>query len=417
MNAMTIKEVKVNELFGRFSHTIRFKKGGISLIIGENGVGKTISLTMIESLFNKKYEYFIEVDFKSIVIIFEDDKWTITKNKIKTKPDNMMVPAIRIENSKEDVYQTPLLNARRVSPRFRKMDDGMWYDRMDRIYISPEAFVDKYGFIPYDYEQNDTPKWFEIKLQENRIRLIAAQRLYHIRPNDSVLVAIKRDSEELARHIQKEISNASEISAALDSSFPNRLMSEMKKRIVHPFNDLLKALGDLENMRKRLNDVGLIGSENKLLEWEIQSDEMSKVLWLYIEDSKNKLNAYKTIMEKLTLMRNIINRRFKFKQLYIDKEKGYVFKDTPDSKTIIPVEKLSSGEQNEMVLIYHLLFNCNENDIIMIDEPEISLHITWQHHMIEDFGEISKLNHLSLLLATHSPDLIGDNWDLVQTLS
>lgn len=417
MNAMTIKEVKVNELFGRFSHTIRFKKGGISLIIGENGVGKTISLTMIESLFSKRYEYFVDVDFISMVVVFDDDIWTITKGKMKIKSDNLIVPSLRIENSKSEVYQVPMANLRRVSPRFRKAEDGIWYDRVDRIYYSSEAFVDKFGFAPYEYGQEGIPKWIEEKLQENRIKLIGAQRLYHIRPNDSVIVAIKRDSDELAKRIQREISNASDISAALDSSFPNRLMSEMKRKKAHPFNDLLKALGDLENMRKRLNDVGLIGSENKLLEWEIQSEEMSKVLWLYIEDSKEKLNAYKDIMEKLTLMRNIINRRFKFKQLYIDKEKGYVFKDSPNSKTSIPVEKLSSGEQNEMVLIYHLLFNCNENDIIMIDEPEISLHITWQHHMIGDFDEISKINNLSLLLATHSPDLIGDNWNLVQTLS
>ena len=372
---------------------------------------------MIESLFNKKYRYFLEIDFELMLVIFEGDTWTISKNKINTKSERMVVPVIKIENNKGEVFEAPLANPGRVSHRFRKVEDGTLYDRIERIFYTPDAFLDKFGFIPLDNDQQDIPKWFEARLQENRIKLIAAQRLYHIMPNDSVIVAIRRDSDELAKNIQREISNASEISAALDSSFPNRLMSEMKKRKVPPFNDLLKALADLENMRKRLNDVGLIGSDNKQLEWEIQSDEMTKVLWLYIEDSKEKLNAYKDIMEKLTLMREIINRRFKFKQLYIDKEKGYVFKDAPDSKSTIPVEKLSSGEQNEMVLIYHLLFNCNESDIIMIDEPEISLHITWQHHMIEDFGEISKLNNLSLLLATHSPDLIGDNWNLVQTLS
>lgn len=414
---MTIKEVKVIGLFGRFSHTIKFKKGGISLIIGENGVGKTISLTMIESLFNKNYKYFVEIDFKSMVVNFEGDTWTVSKTKMETESEKIMAPAIKIENNKGEVFQVPLANHERASRRFRILEDGTLYDRFERIIYTPDAFLDKFGFIPLYAYQNDTPKWFETRLQENKIKLIAAQRLYHIRPNDSVIVAIRRDSEELARNIQKEISNASEISAALDSSFPNRLMLEMKKRKVHPFNELLKALADLENMRKRLNDVGLIGSDNKQLEWDIQTEEMKKVLWLYIEDSKEKLNAYKVIVEKLTLMRDIINRRFKFKQLYIDKEKGYVFKDASNSNLIIPVDKLSSGEQNEMVLIYHLLFNCNENDIIMIDEPEISLHITWQHHMIEDFGEISKLNHLSLLLATHSPDLIGDNWNLVQTLS
>ena len=417
---MTIKEVKVLGLFGRFSHSIKFNKGGISLMIGENGVGKTISLTMIESFFNKKYEYLNTIDFSEMTVFFDDDTWTITKDSTKGALYNEEISSIKIVNIKGEVHHEQILNYRRSPGRFRKERDGMWFDRYDGVYYSTEAISNRFGIIPYDNEHDDhkdVPKWYDDKIQDNKIQLIGAQRLYHIERNSSVIVSIKRDSEELAKHIQREISKASEISSELDSSFPNRLMSEIKKKKQYSFPHLLKDLSDLEEMRKRLNNVGLIGSENKQMEWDFQSEEMTKVLCLYIEDSKKKLNAYKTIMEKLTLMRNIINRRFKFKQLFIDKEKGYVFKESPNSSTIIPVDKLSSGEQNEMVLIYHLLFNCNENDIIMIDEPEISLHITWQHHMIEDLGEISKLNQLSLLLATHSPDLIGDNWSLVQTLS
>lgn len=415
---MTIREVKVNKLFGIFSHAISFKKGGISLIIGENGVGKTISLTMIESFFNKKFDFFLEIDFLSLEIVFDDDRWIVTKDRIQLKSRvREDVPALRITNSKKESFKIPLVVFRRLGTRFRQVDNDIWIDRFDGGTYSVDGLAAKYGLTPNELGHVDEPVWYNNKISENKIRIIAAQRLYQIEKNDNVVVAIKRDSDELAKLIQKEISKASEISAGLDSSFPNRLMTEMKKRRVHPFNDLLKALGEIENMRNRLNEVGLTGTDNKLLEWEIKSEEMSKVLWLYIEDSKEKLNAYKDILEKLTLMRNIINRRFKFKQLYIDKEKGYVFKASPDSHNIIPIEKLSSGEQNEMVLIYHLLFKCNESDIIMIDEPEISLHITWQHHMIDDLSEISKINNLSLLLATHSPDLIGDNWNLVQTLS
>lgn len=414
---MTIREVRVNKLFGIFTHVISFKKGGISLIIGENGVGKTISLTMIESFFNKKFDFFLEIDFQSLEIVFDDDRWIVTKDKILSKSrKGGDVPALRITNFKKETFKIPLVVLRRLS-RFRQIDNDIWIDRLEGSTYNVDGLAAKFGLTPNEIGHVDEPVWYNNKLSENKIRIIAAQRLYQIEKNDNVVVAIKRDSDELAKLIQKEISKALEISAGLDSSFPNRLMTEMKKRRVHPFNDLLKALADIENMRNRLNEVGLTGTDNKLLEWEIQSEEMSKVLWLYIEDSKEKLNAYKDILEKLTLMRNIINRRFKFKQLYIDKEKGYVFKSSPDSPNNIPIEKLSSGEQNEMVLIYHLLFKCNESDVIMIDEPEISLHITWQHHMIDDLSEISKINNLSLLLATHSPDLIGDNWNLVQTLS
>lgn len=414
---MTIRKVKVEGLFGIFSHVISFEKGGISLIIGENGVGKTISITMIESFFNKKFDFFLEIDFLSLEIVFDDDRWIVTKDKILSKSrEREEVPALKIMNLKGEILQIPLVDLRRWSPRFRRIDPDNWLDRFRGEIYNVDEMTAKLGLTPKELGHVDEPEWYSNKISENQIRIIAAQRLYQIKKNDNV-VAIKRDSDELAKLIQKEISKASEISAGLDSSFPNRLMTEMKKRRVHSIKDLLKALAEIESMRNRLNEVGLTGTDNKPLEWDSRSEEMSKVLWLYIEDSKEKLDAYKDILEKLTLMRNIINRRFKYKQLYIDKEKGYVFKPSPDSPKIIPIEKLSSGEQNEMVLIYYLLFKCSEGDIIMIDEPEISLHISWQHHMIDDLNEISKLNNLSLLLATHSPDVIGDNWNLVQTLS
>ena len=83
----------------------------------------------------------------------------------------------------------------------------------------------------------------------------------------------------------------------------------------------------------------------------------------------------------------------------------------------IAVKKLSSGEQNELIIFYNLLFKSTKGDIVLIDEPEISLHIAWQQQLITDLKEIAKETGISLLISTHSPDIIGDNWNLVQTLS
>ncbi|MFY3790760.1 AAA family ATPase [Ureibacillus sp. MALMAid1270] len=65
-----------------------------------------------------------------------------------------------------------------------------------------------------------------------------------------------------------------------------------------------------------------------------------------------------------------------------------------------------------MILFYHLIFNTSPNSLILIDEPEISLHISWQNKFISDLKEIHKINKLDILIATHSPDIISNNWDL-----
>ena len=78
---------------------------------------------------------------------------------------------------------------------------------------------------------------------------------------------------------------------------------------------------------------------------------------------------------------------------------------------------LSSGEQNELVLFYEMLFKCDSKDLVLIDEPEISLHLEWMQSMIGDLKRVADKNKMSLLIATHSPDLVGENYELVQHLS
>ena len=85
---------------------------------------------------------------------------------------------------------------------------------------------------------------------------------------------------------------------------------------------------------------------------------------------------YSILAEKIDLFRSIINRRFKHKRMSVSKEKGITF--TTDSGQPLSATNLSSGEQHEVVMFYELLFKVREDSLILIDEPEISLHVAWQ---------------------------------------
>ncbi|MDR2921332.1 MAG: AAA family ATPase, partial [Tannerella sp.] len=77
---------------------------------------------------------------------------------------------------------------------------------------------------------------------------------------------------------------------------------------------------------------------------------------------------------------------------------------------------LSSGEQQEVVLLYELLFKTNSNTLILIDEPEISLHVMWQKAFIRDLQRIAQVKQISFLISTHAPQIINDRWDLTRDL-
>jgi ABC-type glutathione transport system ATPase component len=77
---------------------------------------------------------------------------------------------------------------------------------------------------------------------------------------------------------------------------------------------------------------------------------------------------------------------------------------------------LSSGEQHKLVLTYELLFRVQRDALILIDEPELSLHVTWQHRFLDDLLRISEIATLDFLIATHAPQVIHKRTDLALEL-
>jgi len=63
-----------------------------------------------------------------------------------------------------------------------------------------------------------------------------------------------------------------------------------------------------------------------------------------------------------------------------------------------------------------LIFKATENSLVLIDEPEISLHVVWQKEFLHDIQEIIKLQNIDIVIATHSPQIINERWDLTVNL-
>lgn len=73
--------------------------------------------------------------------------------------------------------------------------------------------------------------------------------------------------------------------------------------------------------------------------------------------------------------------------------------------------ELSSGEQNRILTAIKIMSNISNNCIVLIDEPEISLHLTWQmqyHDFINDI--ISDYKGVYVVIATHSPILVSESY-------
>lgn len=76
-------------------------------------------------------------------------------------------------------------------------------------------------------------------------------------------------------------------------------------------------------------------------------------------------------------------------------------------ETISPYQ-LSSGEKQILVILLTVLVENQEPYALLMDEPEVSLHIEWQQQLI---SLIRRLNpNAQIIMSTHSPALIMDGW-------
>lgn len=419
---MNIKSVIVNGLFHTFNHEIRFNNSNIAIIIGENGIGKTTILQIINSIFSKKFEYLFTIDFNEIIIKFTHDNWKITKSQ----EDSL---TIKKEGSRPFVVKSKRNQDSLWLRRFIiQISDNEWIDRRMGIPMSREEIIQRYGKDPLA-EIDNIPDWFNDALKNNHVIYIKTQRLYRTeyeRERDvrELEYMVKTYSNELVKLLQEVDTQFTTTSIQLDSTFPFRLLTEVnqQKSQVTPeyINKIIEDINNLNIYRALLSSVGIIDKQDD----DFISTSLSalndtgalSILNLYINDNKQKLDVFNNVAKKLEIMLRLINKRFKHKRISVDKKAGFIIKSNYEDRKI-DIEKLSSGEQNELIIFYNLLFKTSNNDIVLIDEPEISLHIAWQQQLINDLKEISKETGISLLISTHSPDIIGDNWSLVQTLS
>ena len=319
-------------------------------------------------------------------------------------------------------------------PELLRIGSNTWRYLPTSETLSLTPVIDRFeDILPSKLKLREEPEWLENLKNNIHVRLIESQRLLNIVPSrssrvysgsSSMLPTVSAYSEEIAQLIQSKLSEYGTMSQSLDRSFPARVV---KKQLSPDLTDeqLRDQLHELEETRSRLIEVGLLDKDENS-DFQIQPQSIDKstknILSVYVEDVEKKLSVFDEIASKIDLLRKIVNRKFaySYKAMNFNKEKGFVFQTLHNSfssnrDTLSPTD-LSSGEQHELVLLYELLFKVKPNSLVLIDEPELSLHVGWQAQFLKDLQEITKLADLDVLMATHSPDIIQDRWDLTVEL-
>lgn len=118
-------------------------------------------------------------------------------------------------------------------------------------------------------------------------------------------------------------------------------------------------------------------------------------------------DVYDKIYARKALFDHLVNEAFKETGKVIDNESEKL-RFIIDGKTSIDADKLSSGEKQLLIILLTVLLEDGQEYVLMMDEPEISLHISWQYELL---NWILQLNpNVQIILTTHSPSIFSDGW-------
>lgn len=419
-----LQSIIIKRLFNQFDYQIDLKNDGITILTGPNGYGKTTILNIIYSIITKNIAYLIDLPFISITLFFDRNRIEFNKGKTTNKfftidgnNKNIDYEFLVKSFNEEVLIDNELRYMLRRLTRIPKENNFEINNNNKKKIVT--QLIEEYPElinkeIPYQLPENIST--YLIK-EQRLLKTKTSFRNIDFYDNENrekyntlYQNAIIENAKSLAKLLTEKLKESDNIARENDSSYINRLLKGETSINKKEFDERYIRIN---KTKKALSKFGLATIEDEESTAFNQAD--AKALSLFLDDAEKKISVFKDFLRKLEIFVNILNKRdFTNKTIIVAPEFGYKFIDTNTNE--IDLGNLSSGEQHELIMIYELIFNVNSDTIVLIDEPEISLHVNWQKNFIDDLKAILKLNNFNVVVATHSPQIINGNWDLTTDL-
>ena len=392
---MNIDSVRVRGLFDHFDHHLEFRSNEhVMIMIGPNGFGKTTTLRLINALFNQPMHRLTDISFRRLEILFDCGTRLVVEKEPRTEQDDSRLPLKLV---------------------FQDSSGG------EMTFRPPEPMRNDFLLSPQ--RNSSLPSWLQDVRDTVRVRLIDTDRLMSIAdptsPDPSLYESthtIRICSHELADLISKTNTEYATLSQSLDRTFPIRLVSGISTSETSA-KTLIDDLDEIRRQHSLLEKAGLLPTDHGSIEIpDIDNVDAPRrdVLAMYAQDTKQKLAVFDDLYPKIEAFMKIANSRLRYKQVSVTVDGMRVVSWTGAD---LDLNMLSSGEQHELIILYELLFRTSRNTLILIDEPELSLHVAWQEQFVGDLQRMADISHFRAILATHSPEIIADRWDLTVELN
>lgn len=430
-----VRRISVEGLFGLYDHSIDVRSSPrVTVIAGPNGIGKTTLLSLTQALLSGDLRRLAKHDFKQLAVMLQDGReLSATPTTIDGEDDE---PPRRIflkvtkgdETLREEIFDAPAGSHDLALPPYVEQQGlDLFFDQRVDEHLTYDEALARYGRLRHHGKPQSSARavWRDDEREDWKIDFIETKRLDTLmamgrrhrgsrkREPDSAPIHVYLN--EVTQRLAIAQRQSDRIRQVRDRSFARRLLDKASKmRVKEP--ELRERYADIGAEAKQLARNGLLTDSLDVLPQSKLTPTDRRILSLFLDDFEAKLKPLRHVSSLVERLQSVLDSKFLNKSVGVDPAKGVQFFASPDGHPIAP-EALSSGEQHQLALISRLLFRETPGTTVLIDEPELSLHVSWQHEMIDDLAEIAKVANLSFVLATHSTAIINGRWDLVEELA
>lgn len=402
-----IENVEIINFWGKKNLNCKFNED-VNFIIGKNGSGKTTFINLLINIFDVDIKNIGELKFKNVIITLTDGD---IKEKIEVRKEvrdnNYEIIEFNIFN-KSHCFNVPQFH----NMHYNRIMQKRYIEEVQELKNIMDSVISVSSLSVYRLRNDDNYEVFEgrereiispvdFRLQDIMHRLVKYQLELEKKANNislelksDVLLSILYDGSGIS---SKNEFNPEEEKKELLKAYKHLNVNDkvFEKRIDNHIKYIVSVMDDLENekneekiqklMPKFFASIESIRVTRKVIERSIKAEKEREIIF-------EPINNFIEILESF-----ISDKFFKITQNGLS--------ITKVDEDIVNISELSSGEKQVIVLLCEALLQKNSKNIYITDEPELSLHISWQRKIVPS---IKKLNPNSqIIVATHSPEVVA----------
>lgn len=437
---MQLTEVHIEKLFGKFDVHLNIKDNKL-ILIGPNGSGKSTILNVIYFILSRQWSRLREVNFTSVSLTVDNQPIVILKDALeywvsfserRGRPVSRYADRLRdaglleefIELKEFDIKsRTKFGNLLRVPFQILKslqadlraeFPKDLFSSAIKKAAVELEEKIkERVLFLPtYRRIERELQAIFP-QIEEAFRRYTEQDVAFVSRRSKHYIELVSFGMQDVRGLVDAKLASVREFSRNQLNNLAGSYLTDVIREQAEQFDP--KSLGeladeDIDNILQIMDEKSLSSNDKSVIRQEMSAirnhgpgrlTHRQKYLAHFFVKLRGAADLIKSNDEPLRALAAVCNNYLKPDKVAIYDDVKFSWEVSDQDGDGLDLKDLSSGEKQIISLFAHLLLDASENNIVIIDEPELSLSVPWQEQFLPDVLLTKKC---SLLLAvTHSP--------------